>query len=49
MRQQIRNNINKKQDMYYIEKTFEVIKVLFDFPIKRFKSIVDNFIENIDK
>ncbi len=53
------NNVlkNENQKLYeknhkltnYIEKTFEVIKVLFDFPIKRFKSIVDNFIENIDK
>lgn len=33
----------------YIEKTFEVVKLLFDFPINRFKSIVDNFVKNINK
>ena len=35
----------------YIEKTFEVVKHLFNFPINSFKNIVDNFIkhENKDK
>ena len=33
----------------YIEKTFEVVKHLFDFPISRFKRLVDNFIKNIEK
>lgn len=29
----------------YIEKTFEVVKLLFDFPIDRLKRMVDNFIK----
>lgn len=33
----------------YIEKTFEVVKHLFDFPKDRFKRIVDNFIKTFDK
>ena len=35
----------------YIEKTFEIVKHLFNFPINSFKNIVDNFIkhENKDK
>ncbi len=30
----------------YIEKTFEVVKHLFDFPIYRFKRLVNNFVKN---
>ena len=30
----------------YIEKTFEVVKHLFNFPIERFKRLVDNFVKN---
>ena len=33
----------------YIEKTFEVIKNLFDFPIDKLKKLMDNFIENMGK
>lgn len=33
----------------YIEKTFEVVKLLFDFPVNRLKSIVDNFINSKNK
>lgn len=31
----------------YIEKTFEVVKLLFDFPIDRLKRLVDNFIKSV--
>lgn len=33
----------------YIQKTFEVVKHLFDFPIDRFKRIVENFVQNMEK
>ncbi len=33
----------------YIEKTFEVVKHLFDFPIDSFKRIVGNFIKSMEK
>lgn len=33
----------------YIEKTFEVVKLLFDFPVNRLKSIVDSFINGKNK
>ena len=33
----------------YIEKTFQVVKTLFDFPIDRLKRVVDNFIKNLTK
>ncbi len=33
----------------YIEKTFEVLKHLFNFPIDRLKRIVDKFIKSIDE
>ena len=29
----------------YIEKIFEVAKYLFNFPIERFKRLVDNFVK----
>ncbi len=32
----------------YIENTFEVVKVLFDFPIKRLKKMIDSFIKSKD-
>ena len=46
------NNTLKQENKYlknYIQKTFEVVKNLFDFPISRFKRLVDNFIQNIEK
>lgn len=33
----------------YIEKTFEVAKHVFNFPIDRFKRLVDNFIQYFEK
>ena len=33
----------------YIEKTFEVVKHLFDFPIDRLKRIVNNFVKDMEK
>lgn len=33
----------------YIEKTFEVVKNLFSFPIDRFKHIVDNFVQHFSE
>ena len=33
----------------YIEKTFEVVKYLFSFPIDRFKRMVDNFVKNFER
>lgn len=40
----------KNQDLTnYIEKIFEVAKYLFNFPIERFKRLVDNFVKNINK
>lgn len=33
----------------YIEKTFQVVKNLFSFPIDRFRRLVDNFIKEIEK
>lgn len=33
----------------YIEKTFEVVKNLFSFPIDRFKRIVNNFVKYFEK
>ena len=33
----------------YIEKTFEVVKLLFDFPINRLKNVVDNFVKSTFK
>ena len=30
----------------YISKTFEVVRYLFNFPIERFKRLVDNFMKN---
>ena len=33
----------------YIEKTFEVVKHLFNFPIDRFKRLVDNFVKHFEK
>ena len=46
-------NNTLKQENYklkdYISKTFEVVKHLFDFPIDRFKRIVNNFVKNLEK
>lgn len=39
---------NKKLSNY-IDKIYEVMNLVFDFPIKRFKGIVDNFIKNFEK
>ena len=33
----------------YIEKTFEVVKHLFDFPTDIFKRLVDSFLQNFEK
>ena len=33
----------------YIENTFEVVKHLFNFPLDRFKRLVNNFIKNFEK
>lgn len=33
----------------HIEKTFEVIKNIFSFPIDKFKCIVNNLIQYFDK
>ena len=33
----------------YIERTFEVVKNLFNFPIGRFKRLVNNFVEYFEK
>ena len=33
----------------YIEKTFQVVKNLFSFPIDRFKRIVDNFVKHFER
>ena len=33
----------------YIEKTFEVVKNLFNFPITTFKMLVDNFVRHFEK
>lgn len=32
----------------YIDKTFEVVKHLFNFPIDRFKRLVDNFVKHFE-
>ena len=46
-------NIKLKQENYslknYIQRTFEVVKNLFDFPIDRLKRLVDNFVKSINK
>ena len=33
----------------YIEKTFDVVKNLFSFPVARFKRLVDNFVQHFEK
>ena len=40
-----RENYNLKN---YIRKTFEVVKHLFDFPMDRFKRLVDNFAKHFE-
>lgn len=48
--EELRNENYKLKN--YIDKTFEVVKHLFNFPIDRFKRLVDNFVthfENISK
>ena len=35
---------NNKWFKYYINKTFECVSILFDFPIERLKSIVNNYV-----
>ena len=46
-------NENLKQEnnklKNYIDKTFEVVKHLFNFPIDRLKRIINNFIENMQE
>lgn len=41
-----KENYNLKK---YINKTFEVVKHLFDFPMDRLKQLIDNFIKYFDK
>jgi hypothetical protein len=45
-------NQNLKKEVYtlkkYIEKSFEVVKNLFDFPIHKFKQLVDNFVKHFE-
>ena len=47
-----RENINLKIENQnlknYIEKSFEVVKNLFDFPIDKFKQLVDNFVRHFE-
>ena len=38
---------NNKWLKHYINKTFECVSILFDFPIERLKSIVNNFVRGI--
>jgi len=46
-------NQNLKNEVYtlrnYIEKSFEVVKNFFDFPIHKFKQLVDNFVKHFEK
>ncbi len=46
-------NTQLKKENYnlrnYIEKTFQVVKNLFSFPIDRFKRLVDNFVQYFEK
>lgn len=44
---QLENENNRLRD--YIDKTFEVAKHLFNFPISTFKRLVDNFVKNLEK
>lgn len=48
-----RENENLKQENYrlrnYIDRTFEVAKYLFNFPIRTFKNLVDNFVKAFEK
>ncbi|HJJ12761.1 MAG TPA: hypothetical protein OIM48_05625 [Clostridiaceae bacterium] len=41
-----RENLKLKN---YIERTFEVVKNLFNFPIDRFKRLVNNFVQYFEK
>lgn len=43
----LRNENNNLRN--YIEKSFEVVKHLFDFPIDRFRRLINSFIEDISK
>ena len=38
---------NNRWLKHYINKTFECVSILFDFPIERLKSIVNNFVRGI--
>ena len=55
-----KQNINLKQEnerlkqennelKSYIEKSFQVVRNLFSFPIDRFKRLVDNFVIHFDR
>ena len=47
LKEENKNLKEKNQNLTnYIEKTFEVVKYLFNFPIERFKRLVDNFVKN---
>ena len=44
-----RIKLENKKLKIYIEKTFEVVKHLFNFPVDRFKRLIDNFIQSFEK
>lgn len=48
-----RENEILRQENYklrnYIDKTFEVVKHLFDFPMSTFRNLVDNFVKHFEK
>ena len=50
----LRHEIRKQKEentklKIYIDRTFEVVKNLFDFPLDRFKRLVDNFVRQFEK
>ena len=47
LKEENRNLKDKNQNLInYIVRTFEVVKYLFNFPIERFKRLVNNFVKN---
>ena len=50
LRQEIRKQKEENTKLkIYIDRTFEVVKNLFDFPLDRFKRLVDNFVRQFEK
>lgn len=45
--QELKTENNKLKN--YIQKTFEVVKHLFNFPMDRLKRVVDNFVNSMEK